>query len=203
MKTIKTWTVLLATLVFAGCSNQTVQQQASQEVPAKPLASLTEAQKQQRDLAVSAKDKMFQSLLGELVGSIQNNGVAASIEVCKTKAPAVAKSVGKDMQLRIGRTSFQLRSTENQPPAWAESFVSDHVANEVNVSLEDDGLGVLLPIPLKEACIKCHGAADKIDTEVASAIKQHYPEDKATGFAEGDLRGYFWVEVPAITGSTN
>ena len=71
MNNIMTGTMLVATLVVTGCSNQTVQQQASQGVSAKPLASLTEAQQQQRDLAVSAKDKMFQSLLGELVGAIQ------------------------------------------------------------------------------------------------------------------------------------
>lgn len=203
MNNIKTWTMLLAALLIAGCSNQTTQQPTVKEESPKPLESLTEVQQQQRGLAIAAKDKLFQSLLGELMGSIQTNGVASSIEVCKTKAPELARSISEDMQLRIGRTSFQLRSTENQPPSWAESFVSDRVANEVNVSLADESLGVLLPIPLKEACIKCHGPADAIVTEVASAITKHYPDDKATGFAEGDVRGYFWVEVPAIKDSTN
>jgi hypothetical protein len=28
------------------------------------------------------------------------------------------------------------------------------------------------------------------------ALAARYPDDRATGFAPGDLRGWFWVEVP-------
>ena len=33
--------------------------------------------------------------------------------------------------------------------------------------------------------------------DVASRISELYPEDRATGFEAGDLRGIFWVEFPA------
>ena len=71
MNNIKTWTMLLAALLIAGCSNQTTQQPTVKEESPKPLESLTEVQQQQRGLAIAAKDKLFQSLLGELMGSIQ------------------------------------------------------------------------------------------------------------------------------------
>jgi hypothetical protein len=32
--------------------------------------------------------------------------------------------------------------------------------------------------------------------DVRQALLQRYPEDRAIGYAEGDLRGWFWVEVP-------
>jgi hypothetical protein len=32
---------------------------------------------------------------------------------------------------------------------------------------------------------------------VKEALAEHYPEDQATGFQEGDLRGWFCIEVPA------
>ena len=101
------------------------------------------------------------------------------------------------MLLQIGRTTFQLHNAENQRPAWAATFVKDRVENEVNVGLSNDRLGVLLPIRLKEACVKCYGASETITAEVASKVKDHYPADTATDFAAGDLRGYFWIEVPA------
>jgi len=43
----------------------------------------------------------------------------------------------------------------------------------------------------------CHGPEDTIPQDVKDAIGEHYPEDQATGFRKGDLRGWFWVEVPA------
>ena len=32
---------------------------------------------------------------------------------------------------------------------------------------------------------------------VKEALAASYPADRATGFREGDLRGWFWIEVPA------
>ena len=44
-------------------------------------------------------------------------------------------------------------------------------------------------------CLTCHGS--EIAPEVAAEIARHYPEDQATGFAAGDLRGAFLIEWPA------
>lgn len=182
-----------------GCSQPATVESDSGEDTASQLTQLSDSQLLQRDDAVAAKDKLFQSLLGELTSSIVENGIADSIEVCKTKAPELAKTVSAEMNLKIGRTSFLLRNDKSAPPAWAASFVTDRVEKEVNVDLGENRLGVLLPIRLKDACIKCHGQSDALDPNVREAIATHYPNDKATGFAEGDLRGYFWVEVPAQT----
>ena len=46
----------------------------------------------------------------------------------------------------------------------------------------------------------CHG--DNIAPEIAARIAEHYPQDRATGFSEGDLRGLIWAEVPATTETT-
>ena len=42
----------------------------------------------------------------------------------------------------------------------------------------------------------CHGPKDKISEEVKGQLAKLYPNDTATGFQTGDLRGWFWVEVP-------
>ncbi len=36
----------------------------------------------------------------------------------------------------------------------------------------------------------------KLDPAVKEVLASGYPRDEATGFAEGDLRGWFWIEVP-------
>jgi hypothetical protein len=52
-------------------------------------------------------------------------------------------------------------------------------------------------IETEPACLACHGS--QIGPEVAAVLAEHYPRDRATGFAVGDLRGLLWVEVPAAT----
>ena len=46
-------------------------------------------------------------------------------------------------------------------------------------------------------CLQCHGKVDDLAPEVRDVLAKNYPQDRATGFAAGDLRGWFWVEVPA------
>ncbi|MDT4883752.1 hypothetical protein FQZ97_1198250 [compost metagenome] len=50
-------------------------------------------------------------------------------------------------------------------------------------------------IATEPGCLACHGT--QMAPQVRAAIAAHYPDDAATGFAVGDLRGGLWVEVPA------
>ena len=82
-------------------------------------------------------------------------------------------------------------------PHWAAPFVEKQIEDQVTLELPDHTLAVLTPIRLMVACTLCHGTDDQVMPEVKAAIVSNYPEDRATGFSEGDIRGYFWVEVPA------
>ena len=62
---------------------------------------------------------------------------------------------------------------------------------------EDGRFAALLPIQLKVGCLGCHGPRESILPTVREALEAAYPDDKATGFKAGELRGWFWVEVPA------
>ena len=55
---------------------------------------------------------------------------------------------------------------------------------------------VYVPLMTQKACLKCHGPVEKIDPKVAELIKKNYPQDRATGFKEGDLRGVIVAELP-------
>jgi hypothetical protein len=56
-------------------------------------------------------------------------------------------------------------------------------------------VGVLLPITVGSACLGCHGPAASIQPTVKDAIAARYPTDRAVGYAEGDFRGFLWVEA--------
>jgi hypothetical protein len=59
-----------------------------------------------------------------------------------------------------------------------------------------DRVGVLRPIAHQRVCAGCHGPEDKLDPRVRRTLNEFYPGDRAVGFHEGELRGWFWAEVP-------
>jgi hypothetical protein len=160
------------------------------------LDQLDEAQQDQHAIALAARDALFQQLLSELTEAMASSGPASAIEVCSQRAPQIAADVSQQFGVQIGRTSHRLRNPDNVPPEWAQPLVDAQIAEPQLVALGDGRLGTLLPIRLKAQCLMCHGPRDQLLPDVQQALDRTYPKDQATGFQEGDLRGWFWVSVP-------
>jgi hypothetical protein len=122
------------------------------------------------------------------------SGPAAAIEVCQVEAKSIAEDVGKETNVKIGRTGVRLRNTSNQPPSWAQKLVADRTDTPVFAKLSDERAVALLPIKLQSQCLMCHGANEQLAPDVKEELAKLYPQDQATGFSEGELRGWFWVE---------
>ena len=205
--------VLLASCSLNGCKNK-VENTSSEgnlskdastkqaaQTESQRLTTFTEMQLRQKEKAVKICKAMGKSLMGELMKSMMNDGPAKSIRFCKAVAPKISNDLCKE-GIQIGRTSFKLRNSINRVPDWAKSFVTSKTATPTFVELPEQKLGALLPIHIKPVCLTCHGEKDSLDPSVAKALQSSYPHDKATGFSEGDLRGYFWVEVDKLKKST-
>ncbi len=82
------------------------------------------------------------------------------------------------------------------PPEWAVELVNNQVADPTWLVGPDGRVAGLLPIQTKAECGMCHGPREEIAEEVSAKLDEFYPDDDATGFAEGDLRGWIWVEAP-------
>lgn len=143
------------------------------------------------------------SLLSELAGALADSPVAA-IEVCSERAPAIAAAESGRRGATLGRTALGFRNPANAPADWQravlERFARELAAGADPASLEHAeevvAEGVLerrwmKPIMTVPLCLPCHGEA--LAPEVAAAIAARYPQDRATGFAAGDLRGAFYV----------
>jgi hypothetical protein len=161
-------------------------------------AAFAPAQEQQLTRALEAKEALFGSLMKALTQALSEGDAADAIAVCRDVAPKLAKEVSTDEGLAIGRTSFKKRNPANTAPAWADDFIEARMKEPAFTAHPDGRLGVLLPITLQQGCIQCHGPEDRIAPEVKAQLQEHYPEDQATGFNEGDLRGWFWIEVPPV-----
>ncbi len=180
-----TWTKHAAlALLLAGCGHTP----AGPASPADREAAMARARE--------AVEKLRGGLMRELTAALKQGGPAAAIAVCAERAPAIAAASG-DATLRIGRTSQRLRNPRNAPPPWVAPLLEEYEKNPGLASsarmLGPARIGYLEPIRTATPCLRCHGTALAADVE--EQLAKRYPRDRATGFAAGDLRGLFWVEV--------
>ena len=133
-----------------------------------------------------------------LMEALGEGGPVHAIPFCKVEAPKLA--AGSEQGFQIGRTSHRCRNPENVAREWLRPIVEAAAGKkitEVNGSVVDlgDRVGVATPIGTMKFCLACHGGDADVAPETVRVLKEHYPEDRAVGFAEGDVRGFFWAEL--------
>lgn len=141
-------------------------------------------------------------LLGVLQAEIAKGGPEGAIEVCRDKAPAMAKAASEETGWAIRRVSLKNRNPKAVPDAWERAVLEDFdrraAAGESPATLEkaevvtDDGKQVrryMRALPTQELCLNCHGPVDKMKPAVVEKLKALYPDDKGTGYAVGQIRG--------------
>jgi hypothetical protein len=146
-----------------------------------------------------------QRLKTELEAAIAQGGPVGAIAVCREKAPAIAAELSAASGASVSRTALRVRNPANAPQPWQreamERFEQRMAAGEPVDKLElfetPDGQGAryMKAIPTGPLCLTCHGS--NLAADVQSALRSMYPDDAATGFAVGDLRGAFSVVWPA------
>lgn len=187
--------LIVATLQF-GCNRQRQPTASAPSAGAQTAAAKPTGRDGRMTVATAAKDALFTALSGRLMEVMQTEGAVAAISVCSQEAGSISESVGKEYGVQIGRTSFKLRNPANAARDWVQPFVDNRVDTAQQVQLDNGNLGALFPIPLNVKCLMCHGGPDDMLDEVKPELAKRYPQDQATGFKQGDLRGWFWVEVP-------
>lgn len=197
---------LAALLVCAGCREPAAQPAGPSPTvaPAAPAStSPVGTSSSARERARAAGADLGKTLRGALEQAVGANGPVAAIDFCRTQAPRLTQEVAARHGVRLGRTSLRVRSATNTPSAWQEEVLRDFAgkvgAETPPASLEytaelDGTLRWARGLRTEAVCTVCHGA--NVAAPIAAELARRYPGDRATGFAEGDLRGVVWVEVP-------
>jgi mono/diheme cytochrome c family protein len=149
----------------------------------------------------------FGDLKGELVKGMKEHGPVDTISTCHKVAPNLAVAHSQMSGWEVGRTSLKVRNPENAPDAWETAVLNEFEARKAAGEdpkliskaeiVQEDGrkyFRMMKAIPTAEVCTKCHGA--ELAEPVAAKLHELYPEDKATGFKVGDLRGAFTLKKP-------
>jgi len=156
------------------------------------------------DQARKATAAFAGALKSELVSAMQSGGPIEAIDVCNTRAGLISEEVSLEQGMTLSRVSVRNRNPGNAPNEWQaavlESFEARKEAGEAPGALAwheiaDTGNGkefrFMKAIPTGAVCLACHG--ETLAPPVAEKLAELYPEDKATGYSEGDLRGAFVV----------
>lgn len=155
-----------------------------------------------RDRAIEAVASFGGELKQALTGAMKSSGPVAAIDVCKTQASAIAARVSAHAGLRVSRTSARTRNPGNSASTWQAAVLSrweeqradgaDLTSVDYFEELPDGGFRYMKPIFAQPLCLTCHGAT--LSPDIKAALAESYPEDHATGYSAGDLRGAFVVE---------
>lgn len=147
-------------------------------------------------------NQFFGSLKGELQAALQEGGPVIAISICKLKAPRLTRELSSLSGWYLARTSLKLRNPNNQPDAWERNVLEQFEARKANgeslqnmeyaevVDIEGKKIfRYMQAIEVMDLCLNCHG--QNIKPEISRILNQLYPNDHATGFQKGDLRGAF------------
>lgn len=157
-------------------------------------------------VARHVSEAYMNELKGELLTALEDTaaGPAGAIIVCSEKAPAISARYSSMSGFSIHRTSKKVRNPNNAPddyeiktldileerPAFGSQ---DHY--EWVTTGDQKEFRFVKAITTSSACLKCHGDPDKMDADVKAALAEKYPQDQATGFKLGDMRGILSVTI--------
>jgi hypothetical protein len=125
-----------------------------------------------------------------------------ALTVCNIEAGPIADKNSSLSGWDIGRTSLKVRNESNAPDKWESTvlyeFEKRKAAGENLKTMEYSEtvksgdktvFRYMKPIPTAGMCLSCHG--DVLGAEITPKVQTLYPNDTATGFTVGDIRGAF------------
>jgi len=137
-------------------------------------------------------------LLTNVMQAMKSGGPGYAVSFCNEQAMPLTDSLAKAHNCLIQRVSDKYRNpanklTEQDQEIWTK-MASAATANSLSGS-ENGQVVFYKPIKIAmPACLTCHGTAgNEMETKTFEIIKQKYPDDLATGYKEGDLRGLWKI----------
>ncbi len=158
-------------------------------------------------------------IAGELLGQLgqklkaamSTEGPVAAVSVCKEAAPAIAHQLSNANDAKVTRVGTRVRNQKmGIPNAWQKEALTQfetrlsqgEKATDIEYwQVADNGHGknelrYAKAIAVQTQCLSCHGPAQDIAAPLAEKLRIEYPNDQATGYSVGQLRGAVVVTRP-------
>ena len=178
------------------------------------LADTTTANEQQSENSAQEKVKEARlhakalggALKSRLQQAIQSGGLEAGVNECQLEAAPIALALSQN-GWEVGRTALKVRNPNNAADRWEreqlawfsqlltkakqDNLTPKRPIETYQYDSESGEFRYMMAIEQGQVCMACHGA--NLAPSVKHAILEHYPNDQATGFELGDLRGAFTI----------
>lgn len=145
--------------------------------------------------------QLQQQLGGKLMAAMKAEGPVHAIDVCHLEAPLIGEQVSTAGEVEVRRTALRYRNPANAPTEQQIAVMEQFAAQlqddpsqipETMITLDNGEQHYMRAIVMQPQCAACHGGS--VQEPVLRAIADKYPNDQATGFEVGDLRGAFLVK---------
>ena len=162
--------------------------------------------KHEKKLAKKSIKKLMQNMQKNFKKAMKSGGPANAVTFCSQKAQDIVTKTNSELgkNVTISRITLKPRNEKHLAKGDEAKILSSlQTLKENGVQLpkilvqkvDDKHTRVYKPIIVKAKCLICHGTEDKLHPKAKEAIKTKYPNDKATGYKVGDLRGAFVVDI--------
>ncbi len=143
---------------------------------------------------------------GLLLKEIEKGRLAGAVRVCSEMAQGITREFNTRSGHTVRRVSLRYRNPWNLPDEYERRKLEEldllnkkkEMKNEYVEVIDEGGqkyLRYMRPLVALPLCINCHGPKENISAEVKTILSEKYPEDRASGFLVGDLRGAVSVKI--------
>ncbi len=135
----------------------------------------------------------------QLKQAIKSGGFEHAVQVCSVQAPKIAQQLSMQTGWSVKRISLKARNASAAEPNEFERGVlekfnkrqqaGEPAAKIAYAKLSEGKYQFIKAQGVQGLCLNCHG--QNITPEVKQVLNKYYPNDKATGYELGQIRGAF------------
>lgn len=140
----------------------------------------------------------------ELQAALRDGGPVHAIGVCADQAPAIADALSAESGWLVRRVSLKARNASRAIPDRWETGVLQSMEQRRQSGEPAAALSYSESTPshyrymraqvVEGVCLTCHGNA--LTAEVSKVLHEYYPDDTATAYNLGEVRGAISLSKP-------
>jgi len=144
----------------------------------------------------------FKTLSSNLKMAMEEGGVDNALKFCNIQAMPLTDSVSSKYDVNLRRASHRPRNPGNRADSLELEIIKEYLSQiedngELKPVVKQHGNKVSYHAPIRitnQLCLSCHGQPGKDIAEAdLETLQELYPQDEATGFEMGELRGIWSI----------
>lgn len=140
----------------------------------------------------------FAAIRSALMGAIEEGGLEHAISFCKLEAIPLTDSMSNKYNVMISRISDKSRNELNAASIdeilLIEGYQQKSISGNTIIKGEQGETVFYKAIVAQAFCLNCHGSPGKeLSITNQELILANYPNDKAVGYKENDIRGLWKI----------